>query len=74
MITVTVYHRDKGLEYERLLADLDVLQAVVPHQLVSINLNSDKALLERIGQNLPVIEIGPYRMNPPFTARIYKLF
>jgi uncharacterized membrane protein len=69
MITVTVYHRDKGLEYERLLADLDVLQAVVPHQLVSINLNSDKALLERIGQNLPVIEIGPYRMNPPFTRQ-----
>jgi uncharacterized membrane protein len=69
MITVTVYYREKGAEFDQLLADLDTLQAVVPHQIAVVNLDSDRALQERFGQNLPVIEIGPYRLQPPFTRQ-----
>lgn len=69
MITVTVYHRGKGSDYDRLLADLDTLQASVPHHLVCINLDTDPDLRARFGPNLPVIEIGPYRLNPPFSRQ-----
>ncbi len=69
MITVTLYYREKGPELDRLFADLDSLQAVVPHQLVSINLEKDRAQQERLGPRLPLIEIGPYRLLPPFTRQ-----
>lgn len=69
MITVSVYYQDKGPEFDQLLKDLDAIQAVVPHQLVTIDLNSDKVLIERVGKRLPVIEIGPYRLPPPFSRQ-----
>jgi uncharacterized membrane protein len=69
MITVTLYYREKGPELDRLFADLDSLQAVVPHQLAAINLDNDRALQERVGARLPLIEIGPYRLPPPFTRQ-----
>jgi uncharacterized membrane protein len=69
MITVTVYYREKGPEFDQLLADLDALQAVVPHQVAVVNLDSDRDLQERLGQRLPVIQIGPYRLPSPFTRQ-----
>jgi uncharacterized membrane protein len=69
MITVTVYYREKGPEFDQLLADLDTLQAVVPHQVAVVNLDSDRDLQERLGQHLPVIQIGPYRLQPPFNRQ-----
>jgi uncharacterized membrane protein len=69
MITVTVYYREKGPEFDQLLSDLDTLQAVVPHQVAVVDLNADQDLQERIGQRLPVVQVGPYRLQPPFTRQ-----
>lgn len=69
MITVTIYYREKNAEFDQLLADLDTLQAIVPHQAAVVNLESDRDLQERVGQRLPVIQVGPYRLQPPFTRQ-----
>lgn len=69
MITVTLFYRDHCQECDQALADLEALQDVIPHQLVSINLDHDKVLREKVGSNLPVIEIGPYHLRPPFTRQ-----
>jgi uncharacterized membrane protein len=69
VITVTVYYHEKGPELDQLFADLDSLQAIVPHQRIAIDLASDRDLREKIGKTLPLIQIGPYRLNPPFTRQ-----
>lgn len=69
MINVTIYYLEKGPALDQLMADLHSLQAIVPHQASVISLESDRGLQEKFGQQLPVIEIGPYRLKPPFTRQ-----
>jgi uncharacterized membrane protein len=69
MINVTVYYREQNAELDQLLADLQTLQAIVPHQLVMLNISSDKPMQEKLGHNLPVVRIGPYHLKPPFTRQ-----
>lgn len=69
MINVTIFHREKGTEFDQLLADLDSLQPIVPHRVATVDLDSDRGLQEKIGQKLPVIEIGPYHLHPPFSRQ-----
>ncbi len=69
MITVTLYTRDQCPECDQAQADLSILQATIPHQLAVINIQQDQGLREKIGMHLPVVEIGPYHLKPPFTRQ-----
>lgn len=69
MITVTLYHRDQCPECEQVKADFLSLQGTYPHQLVSINIDGDKAMSEKAGPILPMVEIGPYHLVYPFTRQ-----
>jgi uncharacterized membrane protein len=66
MITVTLYVRSQCEDCVRAKADLDALQEKTPHRLVVINLDDDRATTAKIGGELPVVELGPYRLRPPF--------
>lgn len=66
MITVTFYYEDNCTACDKVLADLDSLQAIVPHRVVRINIAKDEVLSERYRGSLPVIEVGPYRRHAPF--------
>jgi uncharacterized membrane protein len=46
-----------------------MLREVIPHQLVVLNIEHDRGLQEKIGPQLPVVEIGPYHLQPPFTRQ-----
>src|SRR5512146_895128 len=69
MITVTLYVRDACPECDQALADLSALQDTLPHKLAVVNIQGDRGLQEKFGQNLPVVEIGPYHLKPPFTRQ-----
>jgi uncharacterized membrane protein len=69
MINVTVYVREPCQECDQALADLETLQSSVPHRLLKVNVDTDRGLRERIGDRLPVIEVGPYRLKPPFSRQ-----
>ncbi len=69
MITVTLYHAGPTPQVEQAIADLEALQATHPHQLITIDVDKEKALREKYGAALPVVEIGPYRLQPPFTRQ-----
>ncbi len=69
MITVTLYYQAQSPESDQALADLKALQETLPHQLVQIQADQNPALLEKIGGILPYVEIGPYRLRPPFTKQ-----
>jgi uncharacterized membrane protein len=69
MITVTLYTRDQCPECDQAQADLSMLQAEIPHTLAVVNVQNDPGMREKIGVNLPLVEIGPYRLQPPFTRQ-----
>jgi uncharacterized membrane protein len=69
MITVTIYVRKEDPSCIQALADLESLQGLIPHQLAQIDVDSDQALVERYGDMVPFIQIGPYQLQTPFTRQ-----
>jgi uncharacterized membrane protein len=66
MVTVTLYTRKGCHLCEQARADLDSLQEKYPHRLVEIDIESDPALLKKYLLEIPVIEVGPYKVQSPF--------
>lgn len=69
MINVTLYTREGCQLCEEAKADLDALQAVVPHKLALIDIDSDASLRELFALEIPVVEAGPYKLKAPFTRK-----
>ncbi|MBN1146812.1 MAG: DUF2085 domain-containing protein [Anaerolineales bacterium] len=69
MINVTLYSRQDCHLCEQARADLDALQAVVPHRLAVIDIDSHQRLQQEFGFEIPVVEAGPYRLKAPFGAQ-----
>ena len=46
--------------------DLQALQPEYPHRLVEVDIEQDPALLRRYMEVIPVVEVGPYRLQAPF--------
>jgi uncharacterized membrane protein len=69
MITVTLYRRTDCPACDQAVADLAALQAEIPHRLVLIDLDEKPGLKDTFGSQLPVIEVGPYRLLAPFTKQ-----
>ena len=66
-ITVTLYTRKDSPACEQAKADLASIQGQIPHQLVEIDVDSDAAIQEKYGAEVPVMEVGPYKLKTNFT-------
>ena len=66
MLTVTLYMREECHLCEQAKADLESLQEQYPHRLVEVDIDSDPALQRTYLVEIPVIEVGPYRLKAPF--------
>jgi uncharacterized membrane protein len=51
---------------EQAKADLESLQEQYPHRLIEVDIDSDPALQRAYLVEIPVIEVGPYRLKAPF--------
>ncbi len=69
MITVTLYSKDECQLCDDAIQDLIDLQSVVEHQLKIINIDGNQELEKKYTLDIPVIEVGPYRLKAPFTAQ-----
>lgn len=69
MITVTLYTRQDCHLCDVAREDLAALQAEIPHELVEIDVDADPALQRSFNDSVPVIEIGPYRKEAPFSRQ-----
>jgi uncharacterized membrane protein len=69
MITVTLYSKDECQLCDEAIQDLNDLQRVVEHQLKTINIEGNQELEKKYALDIPVIEVGPYRLKAPFTAQ-----
>ena len=68
MITVTLYYSNPCEECGEILNNLNELQQAVPHRLIQIDVKSDTAL-ESAFPEMPVLEIGPYRLSTPISRK-----
>ena len=69
MITVTLYSKDECPLCDDAIQDIKDLQSVVEHQLKIINIDGNQELEKKYALDIPVIEVGPYRLKAPFTAQ-----
>lgn len=69
MITITLFTRQDCHLCEQVKEDLLALQALYPHQLVEIDLDTDDGLREKYGVQIPVVQIGPYTRRAPITRQ-----
>ncbi len=69
MLKITFYTRSNCHLCEQAKADLEALQARFPHTLTEIDIAGDVDLEAAYGLDIPVIEVGPYRLKAPFDRR-----
>jgi len=69
LLTVTLYSRPDCHLCEQAEADLEALQEKIPHRLVVIDIDSDPALQQTYSLEIPVVEVGPYKLKAPFTRQ-----
>ncbi|OQY33725.1 MAG: hypothetical protein B6I38_03180 [Anaerolineaceae bacterium 4572_5.1] len=69
MINVTLYTREDCHLCEEIKNDLESLQEQYPHRLVEVDVDSDSALYDAYGQDIPVVEVGPYRLSAPISRQ-----
>lgn len=66
-LTVTLYTRKDCAPCEQAKADLESIQSEIPHKLVEIDVDTDSALVEKYGAEVPVVEVGPYKVKAGFS-------
>lgn len=66
MLTVTLYTRKNDASSEQARKDLTSLEEQYPHRLVEVDVDSDPAIQKKYGDQVPVVEVGPYSLPSPF--------
>jgi uncharacterized membrane protein len=66
MLTITLYARKNDPASTETKANLEALQEKFQHRLVEVDVDSDPIIQKNFGDNVPSIEVGPYRLSYPF--------
>ena len=69
MLNVTLYTRKGCKLCDEVKAELNELQSKYPHHLAEVDIESDSALMENFGSEIPVVDAGPYRLKAPITRQ-----
>ncbi|UCH58860.1 MAG: DUF2085 domain-containing protein [Anaerolineales bacterium] len=73
MINVNLYSRVDCHLCELAQQYLRELQAEIPHNLTVINVDSNPDLQRAYGFEVPVVEIGPYKIKAPFSQQDLRI-
>ena len=69
MIRVTLYTKPDCHLCDQTKDDLEAIKSKYPHELVEVNIDGDRELQLVYGLEIPVVEVGPYRLNAPITKQ-----
>lgn len=69
LLTVTLYTRKDCHLCEQAKTDLAALQEKYPHRLVEVDIDRDPSLQAKYLLEIPVVEVGPYHLQAPFTRQ-----
>jgi uncharacterized membrane protein len=73
LLIVTLYTRENCSLCDEVLAELETLQEKFPHRLVTVDIDSDPTLKEKYSEIIPVLEVGPYKLNAPITRQSLEM-
>lgn len=73
MITVMLYSRTDCHLCEQTHQDLVALQSEIPHKLVVIDVDSHPDLRRAYGFEVPVVEVGPYKLRSPINQQELRI-
>jgi uncharacterized membrane protein len=66
MLTITLYSRKNDSASLEAKSNLESLREKFPHRLVEVDVDSDPIIQKAFGENVPSIEVGPYKLSYPF--------
>lgn len=72
MITVILYRHSDCASCEEIRRYLQEFQSQYPHRLVEIDITGERAF-EHSDNHLPILEIGPYRLQSPFSRETLQV-
>ncbi len=72
MISVTLYSRAECELCEQVKSQLMALQDVIPHRLTVIDIDSELSLHNAYSMDIPVVEVGSFKLKAPFTQQDLK--
>jgi len=73
MLVVTLYTRRDCHLCEVTRQDLEAIRAELPHRLVEIDIESDPILHKTLLEQIPVVEVGPYRLKAPISRQSLRM-
>ncbi|MBN2387386.1 MAG: glutaredoxin family protein [Anaerolineales bacterium] len=73
MISVTLYTRKDCHLCEQAEQDLKTLQDEFPLRLVLVDIDDDRALQKEYALEIPVVEVGPYKIKAPFSIATLRM-
>jgi len=69
MLNVTLYTRKNCKLCDEVKNELQELQSKYPHRLVEVDIDTDTALIDKYGIEIPVVEVGPYTLKAPISRQ-----
>ncbi len=73
MMQVVLYTRKNCKLCDQAKADLSALHLEIPHELVEVDIDTDPDLVAVYGERVPVIQAGPFTLEPPFDQRKLRM-
>lgn len=72
-LTVTLYTREDCKLCDEVKGHLSTLQRKFPHRLVEVNIDSDPVLQKKYLVEIPVLEVGPYKLKAPISKQALEM-
>src|SRR5574341_2292940 len=73
MLNVTLYTRDDCGLCNEVKQHLKDLRKKFPHRLVEVDIQSDPVLHRMYFDQIPVVEVGPYKLKAPITKQALEM-
>jgi uncharacterized membrane protein len=73
MINVTLYERPDCKLCDEVRDQLKSLEKKFPHRLVEVDIDSDPVLQKAYFDQIPVVEVGPYKLKAPISKQALEM-
>ncbi|MFN8411384.1 MAG: DUF2085 domain-containing protein [Anaerolineales bacterium] len=73
MLNVTIYTKKDCQPCDEIKLELQKLQEKFPHRLIEVDVERDSALVAKYGDDVPVVEAGPYSLRSPITPQSLQM-
>ncbi len=72
-LNVTLYMRNDCKLCDEVKNHLKSLRRKFPHRLAEVNIDSDPVLQKKYFDQIPVVEVGPYKLKAPITKQALQM-